>query len=344
LDIRQPGQTGRYDVFIWNRAANTMRRVTDDSWSNYWAVGMSGDGSTVVFASDNPDLVPGDTNGTLDVFLVDTAGGPITRVSPGEGGGSSVGVSDEGQTVVYEQGWVDEDGRSHGRLLVWDRATGATAQVVEGNGEMFVFDLTDDGSRVAFLSWASDLVPGDTNEAADLFVADVTSGSVTRIESGIGEHWGASISGDGSALTFASSTTALVPPGEADTNGGADVFRVDLGSLDVVRLTNGNRPSNATPTISDDGRIIAFGSTATDLASGERDLDENDDVFLWNADTGLISRLTRSRERPAYGSFYPVVSGDGRTVAFNSGASDLAPGATPVDGAFWYAYVWTRTD
>jgi Tol biopolymer transport system component len=332
---------GHYDVFIWDRDANTMRRISDDSWTNYWDVGISGDGSTVVFASDNPNLVPGDTNGDLDVFLVDAAGGPISRVSA-DGGGPGVAVSDDGQTAVYNQR-TDGGGTQRFRIVSWDRATGTTTQLVEGNGSSCCLDLSDDGARLVFISEASDLVPGDSNKAADVFVADLASGAISRFESGTGELWGASISGDGSTVVFASTTTALVPPGVEDTNGGADVFLADPGSLEVVRLTNGNAPSNTEPTISDDGRIVAFNSKATDIARGERDLDENDDVFVWNADSGVISRLTRGTGRPAFGAIYPVVSGDGRTVAFNSGDPGLAPGATATEPSWWNAYVWTRS-
>ena len=335
-----PGVPGRSDVFAWDRAADTMRMLTDDSSANYWDLGISGDGTTVVFASDNPNLVPGDTNGDLDAFLVDVAGGAITRVSPNSGGSSiGVAVSDDGGTVVYS-GRTDDGFETS----VWDRATGTTTPVVQGNGGMWGFDLSDDGSRIAFISEASDLVPGDTNGSTDVFLADTTTGAIARVEAGAGVLWGVCISGDGTRVAFASTTTALVPSGAADTNGGADLFLADPQTLDVVRLTNGNAPSNTEPTISDDGTIVAFNSKATDLAGGERDRDENEDIFLWNADTDLISRITRSREDAAFSAVYPVVSGDGRTVAFNSGDPNLSPGATVTDPGWWYEYVWTRSD
>jgi Tol biopolymer transport system component len=335
-----PGVYGGYDVYVWDRAADTMRILTDDSSANYWDLGISGDGGTVVFSSDNPNLVPGDTNRGQDAFLVDTASGAITKVSQNPSGASvPVAVSDDGGTVVHSRD--TDDGTA---VFVWDRVTGTSTQVAVGIGGTWGFDISDDGSRIAFISEASNLVPGDTNGTTDAFLVDTTTGAIDRLEAGAGVLWGVAISGDGGRVVFASTTTALVPPGAADTNRGADLFLADPETLDVVRLTNGNAPSNTEPTISDDGRIIAFNSTATNLARGELDRDEHDDVFLWNADTGLISRLTRSRGNLAYGSSHPAVSGDGRTVAFDSGDSTLAPGATTTDNSWWFQYVWTRSD
>jgi Tol biopolymer transport system component len=335
-----PGVNGGYDVYVWDRGADTMRILTDDSSANYWDLDISGDGGTVVFSSDNPNLVPGDTNRGQDAFLVDTASGAITKVSQNPSGASvPVAVSDDGGTVVHA---LDTDAGTG--VFVWDRATGTSTQVALGIGGTWGFDLSDDGSRIAFISEASNLVPGDTNGTTDAFLVDTTTGAIDRLEAGAGVLWGVAISGDGTRVVFASTTTALVPPGAADTNRGADLFLADPETLDVVRLTNGNAQSNTEPTISDDGRIIAFNSAATDLARGELDRDEHDDVFLWNADTGLISRLTRTRGNLHDGSRYPVVSGDGRTVTFNSGDTNLAPGATTTDNSRWFAYVWTRSD
>jgi hypothetical protein len=186
-------------------------------------------------------------------------------------------------------------------------------------------------------------VPGDDNGAPDLFMADLATGEVIRLDTGEAYLHGASISGDGGTVAFSSDTTGFLPPGDADTNGGGDVFLLDLATGDVTRLTNGDAPSSgndANPAISDDGQVVAFSSAATDTASGERDRGEAGDSFLWNGETGLISRLTRG---PHGGGVFDL-SGDGRMVALGSLDPDLSPArpVEPVTGSL--LYLWTRTD
>jgi Tol biopolymer transport system component len=228
-------------------------------------------------------------------------------------------------------------------VFVWNRSTGRASRLTTGNGASWGADLSDDGSRVSFLSDASDLVADDTNGQADLFVTDRVTGVTTRIPGAGGRYWGASISGDGSTVAFASTTDAHAPTGTTDTNAAMDIFRWDVASRRVLRITNGDAPSNSDPTLSDDGRAIAFNSKATDIAAGERDLDANDDLFLWNASTATVSRLTTSGAMSLADTMYPEVSGDGRTVAFSSQADDLDPAVPAAEShGTWNVHVWHR--
>jgi Tol biopolymer transport system component len=335
-----PGASNTWDVFVWDRTTNVMRRITDDRSPSYnYDVKLSGDGTTVMFGTYAP-LTEDDTNGDLDLYLADVATGAFTLVSP-DAGTYQGAVSFDGRTVAYVQHFADPAGATRSALVVWDRATGARTRVADGNGQMMCPELSDDGSRVAVVSSSSDLVPGDSNGHADVFVFDVPTGVVRRLDVGGSVDWCAGLSGDGTTVALTSYSTGFLPPGATDTNEGGDLFRADVDTGEIVRLTNGDAPTNSSPAVSRDGTIIAFDSDATDIARGERDLGSvpwGHDAFIWNGETGLVSRLTRSGN-----SYVGDLSGDGRTVSFYSSESDLAPGAEPVNSDWNYLYLWTRT-
>lgn len=335
-----------HNVFTWNRSTGVTHRITSGDRDSSLGSRVSGDGSTVVFSSDATNLTEGDTNEAVDVFVADAEGGPITAVTQGDDWSSNASISDDGRTVVFGSLATDlvaGDTNGVADVFSWDRTTGRTTRLTDGNGHSWGADVSDDGNRLSFLSDASDLVAGDTNGVADLFVLDRTSGVTTRIPVDGGQFWGASISGDGGTVAFASGTTAHVAAGTADTNLELDLFRWDAATGQVQRLTNGDAPTNTAPTLSDDGRLIAFNSKATNLASGDLDVDTNDDLFLWDAGSDRISRLTRSGVSNLADTMYPVVSGDGRTVAFASQADDLDPALSGAESyGTWNVHLWTR--
>jgi Tol biopolymer transport system component len=350
-----PGQARTDDVFTWDRTTNSMRRITDDVWRNYWSVEVSGDGSTVLFRVLDR-LTPEDTDDLPDVYLADTAGGPLMLASPGDGEGASwPAVSDDGQVVVFLRETYGGDDGWRTDVLRWDRSTGTVSTLVTARAaEIRSLHLSDDASRLAFLSPAADLVPGDTNGLSDVFVVELGTGAITRLDTGDGVLYGASLSGDGRTVAFASDTDGFLPPGETDRNGGNDIFRYDLSTSQVVRATNGEFPSHGhflkeDPSLSDDGGMVLFTSYASDVARGELDLDLSDDAFIWNAGTGVASRLTRLRMSPR--SWPPSsrvmtgaqLSGDGRTVVIGSAYDIVDPTDPVVDRSSWsYSYLWTR--
>ena len=328
------------DGYAWDRATNSVRRLTVDGPGTSSLVRVSGDGGTVVFGTEQA-VVPEDTDGAYDVYLADAATGSTTWVSSGPGTFLGADVSDDGQRVVYVR--TDEE---PARLLAWDRPTGTTTEVAELGGSGWDHQLSDDGSWLTFVSDDADIVPGDPDGLADVFLVDLGTGAVTLLETGDGRVLGADLSGDGRTVAFMSETNDFLPPGEADANGRGDLFTLDVLTGEVVRLTNGNAPSgtlSGTPSISDDGRAITFASVATDIASGEQDTGEGSDLFYWNADTGLISRLTRGPAPADFGTNRSAISGDGRTVVFTSTDHDLSPARPHPDGAYMFVYVWDRT-
>jgi Tol biopolymer transport system component len=195
--------------------------------------------------------------------------------------------------------------------------------------------ITPDGRYVAFTSFAANLAP-DTNHLDDVFLHDTLTSETTRVavSSGgleaAGGRYGShdpSLSADGRFVAFASDTTNLVP---GDTNGNEDVFVHDLATGETTRVSIASDGAQAQgpfgsgyPSISADGRVVAFCSHATNF--GATDANGRYDVFVHDASTGETS-LVSARPDGAAGndeSCYPAISSDGRSVAFVSYADDL---------------------
>jgi len=199
--------------------------------------------------------------------------------------------------------------------------------------------ISANGRYVAFISFATNLVPGDTNGFRDVFVRDLSTGTTNRVNvSDTGAQADndtsdlrLSISADGRYVAFVSLADNLVP---GDTNGDWDVFvrdrlrrhtsRVNLSS----RGEQGNVGAFGGVSISADGRYVAFESPAANLVPG--DVIGTEDIFVRDRFAGRTTRVSVSSSgEPANNiSFDPVISADGRYVAFNSHATNLVPGDT----------------
>ncbi len=194
-NLVQGDTNGAGDVFVRDRKLGTTERVSvtargkQPKGSSYGPA-ITGDGRFVVFMSESADLVPGDTNDQLDVFLRDRKLGTIERVSVTAGGkqansGSFIEqanrvVTLDGRFVVFESyasNLVPGDTNGTRDVFVRDRGTGTTERVsvssggAQGNGESAEPVISGgSGGYVAFVSAASNLVPGDTNRRFDIFV------------------------------------------------------------------------------------------------------------------------------------------------------------------------------
>ena len=192
-----------------------------------------------------------------------------------------------------------------------------------GNDSSYSPAVSADGRHVAFMSLASNLVPNDTNGVIDVFVLDRSGDSVVRASTnafggqGDGESWSPSVSADGRYVVFASNAANLV---EGDTNRAEDVFRKDLVTGEVLRVSVGAGGAQGTvgghasnPTVSADGRFIAFEACLVGLAPG----------FFCGGyvhDVGRGETLRFSEEqfaRPALGS-RTVAGGTEITIAFTT--------------------------
>lgn len=310
---------------------------------------ITGDGRWVVFTSRASDLVTGDNNGTLDVFVRDILAGTTVRASVDTAGGDPNGPSSfanitaDGRFVAFRSlasDIVPSDRNGALDVFVRDLADGTTVRASEdmeggdANGPSQDPDLTPDGRWVAFWSSASDLVPGDGNGAFDVFVRDLESGTTTRVSvdqqggDPNGESRLPSISEDGRYVLFQSSASDLVP---GDLNDRADVFLRDLvaGTTTMVSVDAGGGSaggSSIDPNLSADGSWAAFYSNAPDIVPG----DDNGlyDVFVRDLDAGVTVRASVDTvgDDPNGHSFAPDITPDGRFVAFDSFATDLVTG------------------
>src|SRR6266516_201460 len=265
------------------------------------APAVSTDGVVVAFDSEATNLVGGDTNGALDVFVRDRASGRTERVSvsskgkQGDSGSAGPMLSGDGRFVTFSSGAAnlvsgDTNGRSD--IFVHDRMTGETTRVsvaadgAQGdNNSIGTAAISADGRFVAFTSDASNLVP-QTAPGRHIYVKDRSTGAIERLSVGPGirggSAFGTRISGDGRLVAFDSIATNLVA-GDTNTCGPffndiagecPDVFVHDRLTGETVRVSvdsGGAQANDAStdPDISADGSTIGFFSAASNLVVGD---------------------------------------------------------------------------
>lgn len=193
--------------------------------------------------------------------------------------------------------------------------------------------ISDDGRYVAFHSEQGFLVKGDTNGFSDVFVLDRTTDElelISRIpvlQANGGSSY-AEISGDGRYVAFHSQATMLA---DDDTNDVWDVFVYDRADETLERVSlaaDGSEADGSSffASISDDGRFVAFHSEAANLHPD--DTDDVADIFVKDRQTGAVFLVTTDGAGASGNgeSHVPVISADGRYVAFESAADNLVSG------------------
>lgn len=214
---------------------------------------VSADGTKVSFNSYANNLAP-HGNDQSQIFLKDLTTGAITRVSDFGGKPSVEGVNffDMSANAEVFAFVGDEDNVAGGRAAVFVRnlATGAITVVPTPAG---ILDLSADGTKLAFETWMSDVVPGDTNDIDDVFVKDLVTGAITRV-----------------------STAADGAQAERDPK---TVHEEDGTALPVTELHS----------ISDDGSKVFFRSSAGNLVPGDRNHEY--DHYVKDLASGAISKI-----------------------------------------------------
>jgi len=289
----------------------------------------------------------------LLAVLVAAACGSSARSSTSGSGQQAAGesgspsVSGDGAKVAFQSAaanLVEADTNGAVDIFVRAEADKTTVRVSVGAGGAQADGastrpaISTDGRYVAFVSAATNLVAGDTNGAADVFVRDTQAGTTTRVSVGAGgaQADGASsrpaISSDGRYVAFVSDATNLVA---SDTNGRADAFVRDTQAGTTTRVSLGAGGAQADgetrdgPAISGDGRYVAFVSEATNLVAG--DTNGNADAFVRDTQAGTTTRVSVGvGGAQSAGETYPgvAISADGRYVAFTSNGVDLVSPST----------------
>lgn len=290
----------------------------ESAWGGSSAVvdhSMSDDGALVVFTSDAPDLVPG---------IVDDNG--TTDVFLYQDGNGSI--------RLVSHAWNDPD----------RTANAASSEAV----------ISADGSRIAFSSLATDLVPSqnDVNGGSDVFTCPFNSlanelasrtDALGGATAGNGPSRAPVLDAEGRRLAFRSSATDLRLL-QSDGNGAEDLFVFEAGSGVRLLVSRAFASTNATGNgapgsfqMSPDGLYVVFESLATNHVSGVSDTNMADDVFLWA--NGTMTMVSRAPGSVAAGGEDPRMSSDARKVVFETpmaydGACD-ANGVADV-------YLWER--
>ena len=320
---------GKSDVFWLDRQTSALRLVSRNVGRTGSANGtssnavISGDGLSVAFVSDAADVASGDRNTQKDVFL-----------------------------------WKWESATTDTIRLVSAANNGTSIQ----DGDSYSPVISENGQYVSFLSYATNLTSFSAdnggNNQADVFQWDgsASSNAVTLVSrnrdstgsgnKGVSDNF--SMSRDGNYVAFSSNAIDLTPT--SDPNGSTeDVFRWSrVGNTMTTISTSfslgvGADDVSSNPVISNDGSRIAFVSAANNLLADGIDNNNTQDIFLWDSasttanKTRLISfnsAGTNSGNRlvgpfAASGSLNPVISGDGKYVAFVSYSTDLV---TATDG------------
>jgi Periplasmic component of the Tol biopolymer transport system len=247
-----PGDTnGTWDIFVRDWWAGTTTRVNVSSDGGQQAddfsfgAAISADGRYVVFGSVASNLVPGDTNGTYDIFVRDLSTGTTSRADVSSDGTQAnggfynytVAISADGRYVAFgsvASNLVPDDTNGRQDIFVRDRWAGTTSRVSlasdgsQANGHSMSTAISGDGRWVAFGALASNLVPGDTNGSQDIFLRDRWAGSTSRVSvasdgtQANGASFGPAVSNNrGPVVAFGSVASNLVPD---DTNNTADTF------------------------------------------------------------------------------------------------------------------------
>lgn len=352
---------GEQDVFVRDRFTGATTRVSISSRgaqansSSFGPAAISADGRYVAFSSLATNLVAGVSGG---VFMHDRVTSATTLVSVATGGAKASGgepaISADGRYVAFissASNLVAGDTGDWQDVFVRDRIAGTTTRASVATGGRQAnrdssgpVSLSTDGRHIAFGSSASNLVARDTNGTNDVFVRDRVSGTTTRASVAAHGTQGnlssaqPAISANGRYVAFGSIASNLVA---SDTNGIADVFVRDRVAGSTTRVSVSTRGAQTAhtdldttredsdePTISADGRYVAFASGAGNLVA--RDTNATRDVFLRDRVTGTTTRLSvaTAGTQANQTSFHPSISADGLTITFFSEASNLVANDT----------------
>jgi hypothetical protein len=290
-----------------------------------WAPALSADGMVVVFESHATNLVAGDTNGVRDIFVRSAISPlPVQRVSVGPAGVQANAasyeptVSGDGGVIAFTSDASNLSatslGQSSSNVFRRDVAAGTNTLVslttsgVGAGGSRPM--LSEDGQRLAFYSFASNIVSGDTNGLWDIFVHDQGTGLRSRVSltsTGAERNTGTEsasrvvtpgISGNGRYVAFATTASNMVP---GDTNGMQDVFVVDTQNGAVTRASVGSSGAQGNadsplgqgerPVLSYDGTWVAFSTASNTLGAGAGSSGVSN-VVMHNNTTGETRAVT----------------------------------------------------
>jgi len=335
-----------------SRATGALGAATDTDSSD---PSISADGRFVAFVSSADNLSAACDTTVGNIFVRDLRTNTTTYLSRATGADGTAGdgnsfdpsISADGRFVAFASdadSVSDQDTNTTTDVFVRDlqthttryvtRATGAAGSA--GDGESLDPSISADGRFVAFRSEADSLSSEDDDTIPNVFVRDLQTNTTTYVSRATGAAGTAgggidpSISADGRSVAFASAADNL---SSEDNDAVGNVFVRDLPTNTTTYVSRATGPtgmpgddSSFEPSISGDGRWVAFSSFAHNLNSDDHSFFA--DVFLRDLQTNTttyLSRATGPAGAPGDAtSFDPSISADGRFVAFFSDADSLS--------------------
>jgi uncharacterized repeat protein (TIGR01451 family) len=315
-----------------------------------FAASISDDGTLVAFDSNATNLDPADTEYLTDVYVKNLDSGDLSVVSTSDDGVKGNGtsgngiLSGNGKTIVFNSAATNLDPADTTSLFdvyLKNLTTGDVVLVstndsgVKGNGESFSAIPSADGSKVAFISTATNLDPADTDSLMDVYVKDLATGNITLAttnDSGVKGNaevrftW-AALSADGTAVAFETTSTNL-DPNDRDSISDVYVKNLATGDLQLASVNANGVKGNLIseyPSLSADGTMVAFQSLASNLDPIDRN---NPDIYVKNLTTGDLVLASTNDAGTRSGnetSFFPSLTPDGNRVVFGSRAGNFDP-------------------
>ena len=340
----------------------TSRSADDQVISSYYdgssgrrppALGGAGadDGRYIAFESSEGGIDPqvdGTVNGVTQIYWRDRRTGETVLISktadgvPGSAVSLNPSISQDGLTVVFDSFASNLPGATPRQgVFVWNRFTGLTSLTAAANAASSEPSISGDGEWVAYASYSDNLAPGVTGTTSNnVYRMRLDTGVTELISRKPGGQAASgsspSLSHDGTRLAFYSFSADIVSP---DINPVLwDIFLWEAGTFTQLTKGQGGTPRQqgdesasriVAPTISGDGRHVAFATTSGNVVNG--DTNGMQDVFVVNvatlavtmASTG-VGGLESNGDSPISQGGKIALSYDGSTVAFNTAATNLS--------------------
>lgn len=350
-DLVAGDTNAKSDVFVRDTLSSTTIRVSVGAGgvqanSASTEPSISRDGRYVAFSSAATNLVAGDTNAAVDVFVRDLRNGTTTRASVPSGtngqatGGTSSkpSISGDGLSVAFESDATNLVGSATNAgpdVFVRDLIASTTELVtltsteVPLSGGGWAPSISGTGRYVTFTSPTNAVGPF-SDSVEDVFLRDRAAGTTERVSlagsAGTipnGSSGAGSVSDDGRYVAFKSLASNLTM--FTDAPNAMDVFVRDrtMASTDLVTRSTGNvvaASGGTEPTMSADGTKVAFTSNSSNLVSG--DTNDFSDVFIRNTAAGTTNRwsLSSTGNQLAGFSSFPAISSDASAVSYAANA------------------------
>jgi len=358
---------GQQDVFLTDTVSKTTTRANVDndgnqtvlfgSSSNSSPLMISGDGNVVLFTSAAENLVDNHSKGTHGAYVHNVQNKTTElMIQHGVGGvefnnaSYRFSASADGRYVTFagvDLGvWTVRFDSTYPQIYMLDRVTGIYTLIthtipsfwadfaINTSALTSYSSVFNNGQFVVFTSGTHYLVEGDL-PSIDLFLYDIQTDVISIIADvavNNGSLTSFAVSADGQFITFASQKNNLVP---GDSNNLTDVFLYNTQSKIMQQLSVSNTGlagssdgTSSTPAISDDGKFVAFESTATNLVTG--DSNARGDIFVRDIEAGETFRVSvHSNGGEADNtSRLAVISENGRYVSYLSDATNLVDSDT----------------